>query len=102
MFLTPTSNVLKFTKSVRHENDIYRQYLDEHIVKTDNDNDMLSLADIYASFVSWFRNTHPGKAIVTSIEFGRKLRETYPVKKIRVDKNACAGVKCVKFITDDD
>jgi P4 family phage/plasmid primase-like protien len=48
------------TEMYRKQNDIYRQYIDENISKTNAANSYLSLSDLYLHFKDWFRDGFPG------------------------------------------
>jgi P4 family phage/plasmid primase-like protien len=53
--------VLQATEEYRRENDTYRQFIEESII--DNDENILSLMELYSSFREWYRDGYPGQQI---------------------------------------
>lgn len=51
------------TEMYRKNNDLFRQFLDDTVVITDDVKDTITLSDIYGKFKMWFRESMPGKVV---------------------------------------
>ena len=58
--------VLLATKSYQKKNDIYRQYVEEHI--KDDSNGKISLTEMYKDFKDWHKESLPGHSLQTKNE----------------------------------
>lgn len=64
-FVEP-EKVTMATELYRKKNDIYRQFIDEHI--TDDARNKITMDDIYVSFKDWHKDAQPGQQIPTKSE----------------------------------
>ena len=47
--------VIKYTKEYQERSDVYEQFINDVVEKTDNNKNMLKIMDIYNEFSNWFK-----------------------------------------------
>ncbi len=47
--------VIKYTKEYQERSDVYEQFINDVVEKTDNNKNILKIMDIYNEFSNWFK-----------------------------------------------
>lgn len=80
----PPPEVLEATESYQRSNDVLRQFYNENIVKTNNEEDELSLAQIFMLFKDWYAQAFPNlmNRMPTRNDLQKSMEQHYgPPKK---------------------
>jgi P4 family phage/plasmid primase-like protien len=94
--IIPPENVLRFTKQTKDNDDLYKQYLDERTVTTNNN---ILTVDLYNDFKLWFSNNNPKKNIPSNKEFVKSIRKYVEIcDKLRIGIKVSCGIKNLQLI----
>ena len=94
--LTATDKILKFTKSYREENDIYKQYLEE---RTEYSDKHIHTKTLYTDFTKWFISNNPKTKIPSNKIFVSALRNHgLFIENVKIDGKSTTGTKNLKIV----
>jgi prophage antirepressor-like protein len=84
------------------ENDMYLQFLNENLEKTENEKDKILCTTLYETYKIWFKNNNPNAKIPSSKEFNKCTKKYITIKnKIRIGDKTQAGIEGYKFCEND-
>ena len=87
----------KFTKEIQAQNDLYLEFIDDNLEQTKENNDLLSMNELYDEFKVWYEETFSNHKFPSKKEIKNYLTKIYG-KKIVTTK----GLKGFVFKNKDD
>ncbi len=73
--LLEPSKVTEFTAEYQKDSDIYFEFIDYFLFKTDNNNDVIDIVGLHNLFKNWFKEGNPEKRSINKKEFRKQLAE---------------------------
>jgi len=73
--LTEPSKVTSFTSEYQKDSDVYLEFINYYIVKSENANDSIDTSQLYFVFKQWLKEAHSNKKVVSRKEFIKLLSE---------------------------
>jgi len=67
--------VIKYTMDYQQRSDFYEQFINDHIVKTDDKKDIIKITEIYQCFSKWFKFEFNGQKIPKKMDLKMQLRD---------------------------
>ncbi len=98
--LTAPKNVTKWTDKYKKDVDIYAQFKDEYLIKTENDKDRLTFKEIYKVFKGWYADTKTKKDVPTDKDFGKGMKEKF--ESCSIKGKTQYGIKGYKFYEEEE
>lgn len=93
--LEATISILKFTKSYKDENDVYKQYLDERTEKSDLH---VHTSTLYWDFKNWFVQNNPKAKIPSNKIFVAGLRNHIVIEQVKINGKPTTGTKNLQIV----
>ena len=93
--LVATDEILKFTRSYKDENDIYKHFLDEMTVKSDKH---IHTSVLYSAFKEWYIRNNPKTKIPSNKIFVEGLRCHVTVENVKIDGKSTTGTKNLQIV----
>ncbi len=97
--LKATDRILKFTKSYKEENDIFKQFLDECTEVSDKH---IHTSTLYGGFKSWYVKNNPKTKIPSNKVFVAGLRNHVVIENVKINNKPTTGTKYLKLINNND
>lgn len=92
------ANIKKWTDMYKEDVDIYLQFMNECLTKTNNDDDRIFITDLYVNFKCWLKVSNPNEKIQSKKDFTKNIRRLgVNVKKIRIEIKVREGICCFIF-----
>lgn len=88
-------SVLKFTAEYQKENDMYIEFINTKLVKTDKKTDKVSLGPLHDEFKVWFTNTYNSSKFPLKSQFKRYIDKKF-------GKKYCTTEHLIGFISKDN
>ena len=73
--------VLKYTREYEKESDIYSEFIEEHIIEVDANNEKTSNKELYSIFKDWYRENRPGNKVPQMGEFKKDITKKFGAPK---------------------
>lgn len=86
-------NINKWTEMYKEDVDVYIQFMNENIIKTNKDEDRITFREVYDVFKLWFKILNPNTKIPTNREFGKGIKKYLIFDRIRIDGQKVYGTK---------
>lgn len=90
--LTATEEILKWTNMYKENTDVYLQFLNEHTIESEDEEDRLHCSDLYEIFKGWFKNNNPTTKVPNNKMFVDGLRKHKTIDKIRIEELVRLGI----------
>lgn len=88
--------VIKYTKAYQERSDVYEQFINDTVEKTDNNKDVLKIMDVYNEFTNWFKRECNSQKVPKRAELKQQLED-------KIGKMATLGWKGFRLkVYDDD
>ena len=96
--MKPTPEILKFSQSIRDQNDRYKEFVFNKLFKSDDVNDRLKQSTINSSFVSWMKTNYPDESFHKT-KLTKTVEKRFSKMKITKfsDGSGAPGWKYIKF-----
>lgn len=105
--LCPTEEILKYTKQIRADTDIFQQYFNDCVIGSEGEK--VTTQDLYDVFKWWHKKNCPYTAISSFQKFSKSLNNLgYKTEVLKIDGRSPRGIKNfvlnpeIKKITDDE
>lgn len=90
------------TENDAEEKNIYKRFLDECTIDTDNADDKIHTYPLYLRFEDWFKTLFPVKKIPSTREFVKNIRIYKDVEEgLRIGNNVRRGLRKIKFVDEE-
>jgi phage/plasmid-associated DNA primase len=99
--LTPTENILTWTNKYKEETDLYLQFMNETIKKTEDDKDKIHCSILYGYFKNWFKENNPAAKVPNNKDFANGMRKYMTIEKINIEGLTQLGIKKVKLLNKE-
>jgi P4 family phage/plasmid primase-like protien len=100
--LSFTENILKWTNQYKEDTDMYLQFINENLEKTESEKDKILCTTLYETFKIWFKNNNPNAKIPSSKEFNKSTKKYVAFKnKIRIGDKTQAGIEGYKLCDNE-
>lgn len=91
-------NITKWTDMYKEDVDIYLQFMNEELTKTDNEKDRIFITDLYANFRCWLKVSNPTEKIPSNKAFTKNLRRLkINIKRVRIGEDSKDGFSGFSF-----
>jgi phage/plasmid-associated DNA primase len=91
--LTATDNIMTWTDKYKEDTDLYLQFMDSILKKSDDEKDKLHCSIIYNHFKTWFKENNPATKIPSNKEFINEMRKHTTVEKLNINGLTQLGIK---------
>ncbi|ATZ81016.1 primase-helicase [Bodo saltans virus] len=92
--LIPSENILKWTNQYKEDTNIFIQFTNIYLMKTDNDDDKIFCSELYDIFKIWFKTTNPHEKAPNDREFNKNLKLYFNVEdSIRIGDKVRRGLR---------
>ena len=99
--LSEPETVIQYTKEYQAKSDIYMSFINEHLVKTDKEDDQISLIALYSIFKSWYKEAYSDHKIPTKKDLKEYLVKNTDISKLLV-KDTIKKYKIASTIGEED
>jgi P4 family phage/plasmid primase-like protien len=98
--LKPADNILRWTNQYKENTDLYLQFINELLQKTDNEDDKVFCVDIYMEFKMWFKFNNPSVKIPSDKEFSKNIKKHIHIEtSIRIGAKVQRGIRGYKLLS---
>lgn len=71
--LKEPAEVMKYTREYEKQSDIYSEFIEEHIIEVNTNNEKTTNKELYSVFKDWYRENRPGNKVPQMGEFKKDI-----------------------------